>query len=82
VPIKRDSIEYQNLLDRAYTELYKNTKFKNALEASGDATLTHSIGKTDKKQTVLTIKEFCSRLTMLRDFGTLEINDNKSKELF
>jgi len=82
VPIKRDSIEYQNLLDRAYTELYKNTKFKNALEASGDATLTHSIGKTDKKQTVLTIKEFCSRLTMLRDFGTLYINDNKSKELF
>jgi predicted NAD-dependent protein-ADP-ribosyltransferase YbiA (DUF1768 family) len=82
VPIKRSSIEYQNLLDRAYTALYSNTKFKNALEASGNATLTHSIGRTDEKQTVLTIKEFCSRLTKLRDFGTLEVDKNESKQLF
>ena len=82
VPIKRSSIEYQNLLDRAYTALYTNTKFKNALEASDNAMLTHSIGKSDEKQTVLTIKEFCSRLTKLRDFGTLENTKKESKELF
>jgi len=43
IPLKRQSKEYQILLDRAYTELYKNTKFKKALEASKGAVLTHSI---------------------------------------
>lgn len=70
-PIKRDSQEYQDLLDRAYSELYKNTKFKSALEASGKSVLTHSIGKSKISETVLTTKEFCSRLTKLRDTGTL-----------
>lgn len=76
-PIKRDSKEYQELLDRAYTELYKNTKFRAALEASGKSTLTHSIGKTDPTKTVLTVKEFCSRLTKLREFGSLKEITNK-----
>ena len=75
--IKRNSQEYQNLLDKAYTELYKNSKFKAALEASGKAVLTHNIGKTDYSKTILTIKEFCSRLTKLRDFGTLITPLNK-----
>lgn len=77
VEIKRQSQEYQDLLDRAYTELYKNTKFKAALEASGKATLTHTIGKTDPTKTVLTVKEFCSRLTKLRDFGSIKTITNK-----
>jgi hypothetical protein len=72
VSINRSSKEYQDLLDRAYTELYKNEKFKSALEASGKATLTHSIGKSKESETVLTRGEFCSRLTKLRDFGTLK----------
>lgn len=76
VEIKRDSKEYQDLLDRAYTELYKNTKFKAALEASANAVLTHSIGKTKQTETVLTVKEFCSRLTKLRNFGTLKQTKN------
>lgn len=76
-PIKRDSQEYQDLLDRAYTALYKNTKFKNALDASGNAVLTHSIGKSSEKETVLTKSEFCSRLTKLRDYGTLYTNPQK-----
>jgi predicted NAD-dependent protein-ADP-ribosyltransferase YbiA (DUF1768 family) len=79
VSIKRDSQEYQDLLDRAFMELYKNTKFKLALEASGKSVLKHSIGKTDSSKTVLTVKEFCSRLTKLREFGTLKII--KTKEL-
>lgn len=79
-PIKRESQEYQDLLDRAYTQLYKNTGFKKALEASHNATLTHTIGRSNLKETVLTKSEFCSRLTKLRDFGTLK--DIKSKNLF
>lgn len=66
-PIKRESKEYQELIDRAYSELAKNASFRAALLATGDATLTHSMGKTDPTQTVLTRQEFCSRLTKIRD---------------
>lgn len=72
IPIRRNSKEYQILLDRAYTELYKNSKFKKALDASKNAVLTHSIGRSNPNETVLTKSEFCSRLTKLRDFGTLK----------
>lgn len=63
---KRDSSEYQELLDRAYNALSQNLGFRSALLATGDAVLTHSIGKRDEKQTVLTQREFCSRLTSIR----------------
>lgn len=63
---KRDSEEYQELLDRAYNELGKNTGFQRALLATGNATLTHSIGKNKQSETVLTVKEFISRLYRLR----------------
>lgn len=66
-PIKRDSQEYQDLLDRAYNKLSENTKFRNALISTGDSTLTHSIGKTDIHKTVLTVKEFCGRLKTIRE---------------
>lgn len=72
-PIKRDSDEYQDLLNRAYNAMFDNTKFKAALEASKGATLTHSIGKNKKSETVLTTQEFCSRLTYLRDKGKLPV---------
>ena len=75
--IKRKSQEYQDLLDKAYTQMYKNTKFKKALEASRGAVLTHSIGRSKESETVLTTREFCSRLTKLRDFGTLKEIKNK-----
>lgn len=71
VPYKRDSDEYQNLLNRAYNAMFENTKFKAALAATNGATLTHSIGKNKKSETVLTTQEFCSRLTYLRDKGKL-----------
>lgn len=63
---KRDSEEYQELLDRAYNELGKNAGFQRALLATGNATLTHSIGKNKQSETVLTVKEFISRLYRLR----------------
>lgn len=63
---KRDSEEYQELLDRAFNALSTNEGFKRALLATGNSTLTHSIGKTKQSETVLTKNEFCSRLTKIR----------------
>jgi len=70
--IPRKSDEYQKLLDRAYEAMFYNIKFKKALKASNNATLTHSIGRTKRAETVLTKQEFCSRLTTLRTYGTLQ----------
>ena len=64
--IDRHSKEYQDLLDRAFNELSKNTSFRKALLATKNATLIHAIGKTDPSKTILTQKEFCSRLTKIR----------------
>ena len=69
---KRDSKEYQDLLDRAYQEMFnQSASFRQALYASGKANLTHSIGKKKKNETVLTVSEFCGRLMKLRDIGKL-----------
>jgi len=65
--IGRHSDRYQELLDEAFTCLALNTSFKKALERSGDAVLTHSIGNTDTSRTVLTEREFCSRLMEIRE---------------
>lgn len=75
--IQRKSQEYQDLLDKAFMQLYQNDKFRKALEATNGATLTHTIGRNKESETVLTIREFCSRLTKLRDFGTLKEIKNK-----
>jgi len=63
----RESEEYQRLLDRAYEALGANEGFRKALLASGNAVFTHSIGGTVPKKTVLTRREFCGRLTKLRE---------------
>ena len=63
---ERDSEEYQLLLNRAFNALYQNAGFRNALEASKPAILTHSMGKNDESHTVLTQSEFCGRLMRLR----------------
>lgn len=65
-PLNRDSKEYQDLLDKAFDELSKNTSFKKALLATNNSTLTHSIGKNKITETVLTRTEFTSRLTKIR----------------
>jgi MoCo/4Fe-4S cofactor protein with predicted Tat translocation signal len=67
VEYKRDSEEYQKLLDRAFDALAENASFQKALLATNNATLTHSIGKSKIQETVLTKQEFCSRLTRIRD---------------
>ena len=65
-PMKRDSKEYQELLDRAFDALSENTSFQRALLVTNNATLTHSIGKNKITETVLTRQEFCQRLTKIR----------------
>ena len=65
--MNRDSDENQDLLDRAFDALATNKKFQKALIASRQAVFKHSMGKSDINRTILTIKEFCSRLTKIRD---------------
>lgn len=65
IEYKRDSKEYQILLNRAYNALFQNEGFKKAL-LSTSGVLTHSIGKTNENETVLTQSEFCGRLMKLR----------------
>lgn len=66
--IKRDSQQYQDLIDRAYDAMFRqNEKARKALLATGDATLKHSIGRRKSNETVLTKQEFCSRLTNIRE---------------
>lgn len=75
--IPRDSDEYQELLDRAFNALGENEGFRKALLATGNASLTHSIGKRKINETVLTTQEFTSRLYKLRDKF---VSENKRKD--
>lgn len=74
-PYKRDSKEYQELLDGAYWALFsQNEKARNALLATQDANLTHSIGRSKINETVLTKQEFCSRLMNIRKTLNAEVS--------
>ncbi len=69
---KRDSKEYQELLDRLYQAVYdQNENYRRDIQSCNGVTFTHSIGKNKKSETVLTTQEFCSRLTKLRDTGRI-----------
>lgn len=65
-PYDRHGVSYQELLDRAFDALSENSSFCDALRASGAENLTHSIGTTDPRDTVLSEVEFCSRLMRIR----------------
>lgn len=78
---KRDSKEYQKLLDLAFEALFTNRKFKKDLLSTNNAILRHTIGKNKIQDTILTEKEFCNRLMKLRDKGYLNeeiINESKN----
>ena len=76
VEMDRKSEAYQLLLDRAFDALAKNTKFQKALLASGKSVLSHTIGKNKEAETVLTTREFISRLYKIRErLQTAKLND-------
>ena len=54
-------------LIRELDKITENEGFQKALIATKGATLTHSIGKNKPSETVLTTKEFISRLTKIRN---------------
>ncbi len=64
--IARDSEEYTSLITKAFDCLFENSGFRKALEATNGCTLTHSIGKSKKSETVLTTSEFIGQLNRLR----------------
>lgn len=67
--IKRDSDRYQELLNQAYEAMFEQSgSFKKALLSAGkDAVFTHTIGRSNENETVLTVREFCSRLMKLKE---------------
>lgn len=62
----RHEPEYQELLDRAYSALFTNHEFRQALRNTGNKKIVHTIGNHDPLRTILTEYEFCSRLELLR----------------
>lgn len=67
VAYPRDSAAYTNLVYGAYRSMYEQSaSFRNALGASGKSVFKHTIGHNDSSKTVLTEKEFCYFLTILR----------------
>lgn len=81
VAYPRKSKEYQRLLNRAYNALFTNESFKEALNAAGAKTIfTHSIGNSNRKETVLTESEFCKRLQYLKDYGEIPVEDYSNIE--
>ena len=66
-PIARRSEGYQVLIENAYLAMLEQSdSFRRALKATGNATLTHSMGKNKESETVLTKKEFVKLLTYCR----------------
>lgn len=64
----RHGYEFLGLIKRAYEALYgQSPLFRDALKATGNKRLYHSIGNPDSHDTILTEHEFCTILTALRD---------------
>ena len=66
-PISRESIEYDSLIDELYISAIQNPLYRQALKKTNKYIL-HSIGKTDKKETVFTRAEFEKELNTLSAF--------------
>lgn len=66
-PMGRNSAEYASLVREAFDALSANGGFREALLATGDKRLYHTMGKDDPSKTVLTEAEFCGLLSELRE---------------
>lgn len=66
-PIKRDSKEYDNLIDELYISAIQNPLYRNVLKKC-EKDIIHAIGSTEKSETVFTRYEFEKQLNCLKDF--------------
>ena len=72
VPMERKSETFQKVLDFIYISMWmQNKAFRDDLAATKDAVLVHSMGKNKETDTVLTEREFCSRLSKLRNCSNI-----------
>jgi len=69
--IKRDSKEYDDLVDELYISAIQNPLYRNVLK-NVNKPIIHSIGEGDKKETVFTRYEFEFMLNCLVAFLNLE----------
>lgn len=69
--IKRDSDEYDNIVDELYISAIQNPLYRNVLK-NINKPIIHSIGEVDKKKTVFTRYEFEFMLNCLVEFLKLE----------
>ncbi len=68
----RHGYRFQFLVRRAYRAMLKQCpKFREALMATGNKRLYHTIGNTNPHDTILTEKELCAILTELRNESCL-----------
>ena len=65
--IKRESKEYELLIDELYISAIQNPLYRNIL-SNCDKQIIHSIGEHDKKETTFTRYEFEFELNCLKDF--------------
>lgn len=66
-PIKRDSEEYDDLIDELYISAIQNPLYRNVLK-NCDKDVIHSIGSIEKKETVFTRYEFEYQINCLINF--------------
>lgn len=70
VAYKRESLEYDALIAKAYDRLFdRNALFKKNLLSTGDKALAHSIGINNKKESLLTKDDYIMHLYRLRKKG-------------
>ena len=65
--IDRYSKEYEDLVDELYISAIQNSLYRNALKKC-EVDLIHSIGDTEKNNTVFTRYEFEKQINCLKDF--------------
>ena len=63
---KRNSKTFDRLLARVFRQMIRNPIYHEALMSTEDADFTHSKGKANKKDTVLTKKELTDNLKAVR----------------
>ena len=67
-PYKRDSKEYEDLVDELYVSLLQNPLYVNALKSVGNKYILHIIGAPNTKESVFSRCEFEKQLNCLKDY--------------